>query len=138
MPKNIFWGKLANWTQFGPNLCYLIYLSYDWLWEFVWNVVRWLALLDRDKWLYSIFPEYFLLGQMSNLGQNLFRFLQLLVLWSTLKFVFAIFIFSPNDSLSKTIKIIFSRLSRKLSSFSRYLNFCIFLLSFFLLCQPLL
>ena len=42
------------------------------------------------------------------------------------------FSFSPNDSASKTMKNIFFISSKKLFSFSRYSNFCIFVfLSFF-------
>ena len=53
--------------------------------------------------------------------------------WCNLKFVSAIFfetfIFSPNDSASKTIKMSFIS-SKKLFSFLRYSNFCNFFPSF--------
>ena len=42
---------------------------------------------------------------------------------------YQIFIFSPNDSPSKTMKNVFIS-SKKLFSFSRYSNFCIFFPSF--------
>ena len=48
------------------------------------------------------------------------------------------FFFSPNDSPSKTMKNVFFISSKKLFSFLRYLNFCIFVFPSFFPCQPLL
>ena len=45
--------------------------------------------------------------------------------------------FSPNDSPWKTMKNVFIS-SKKLISFLRYLNFCIFVFPSFFPCQPLL
>ena len=55
-----------------------------------------------------------------------------------LHFYLSTFYFSPKDSPPKTMKNVFFISSKKLFSFSRYSNFCIFFFLSFSPCQPLL
>ena len=60
---------------------------------------------------------------------------QIFVLKACVRYFLSIFCFSPNDSPSETVKNVFIS-SKKLFSFLRYSNFCIFLLPSFFPVSP--
>ena len=59
-----------------------------------------------------------------------------IIIKACVRYFLSNFYFSPNDIPSKAMKNVFI-LSKKLISFLRYLNFCIFVFPPFFPCQPL-